>query len=386
MGLNTLNFPVITVGGTNGKGSVVAMLESIYLAAGYSVAAYTSPHLLHYRERVRLNGVSASDEALVTGFENVDTACGDIPLTYFEYGTLAAIDIFHRNNIGLAILEVGLGGRLDAVNAFDAVAAVITSIGIDHVEWLGHDRESIGFEKAGIFRSGQPAICGDADPPKSVRTMARDSGADLYVREQDFSFRCDGGRCRFVDAKGEIGNIQPPRLHGKHQLNNMATALMTVRCLADRLPVSAEVMRQGCQQITLPGRYQCVGGSPSVVLDVAHNPEATRELAAVLQEDVVEGKTIAVVGMMSDKALSDSLRPLLAIVDRWYVADLPPPRGAGANDLAAILKQLVPESVVETHGDIQSAFVSAQAIAAAEDRIVVFGSFVSVGAIMPQLI
>lgn len=386
MGLDTLDFPVIAVAGTNGKGSVVAMLESMYLAAGYSVAAYTSPHLLHYRERVRIDGAGVDDEALVAGFENVDNACGESRLTYFEYGTLAAVDIFRRNNIDLAILEVGLGGRLDAVNMFDADAAVITSISIDHVEWLGNDRESIGFEKAGIFRSSRPAICGDAEPPASVENRARDLDARLYVRERDFSLQCDDGSCRFVDAQGEVADIQPPQLNGKHQLNNMATALKTVRSLADRLPVLAEAVRQGLRQVSLPGRYQRVHGSPPVLLDVAHNPEATGELAAMLQADAVEGSTLAVVGMMSDKALAECLRPLLATVDRWHVADLPPPRGASAADLCRILKQLAAQSVVETHGDIESAFASARAAAAAEDRIVVFGSFVGVGAIMQQLI
>jgi len=385
MDLSTLKFPVIAVGGTNGKGSVVAMLESIYLAAGYSVAAYTSPHLMHYRERVRLNGISASDKELVAGFENVDNACDDVMLTYFEYGTLAAVDIFRRSNVDLAILEVGLGGRLDAVNAFDADAAVITSIAIDHVEWLGHDRESIGFEKAGIFRPGRPAICGDADPPVSMETIAHDLDSDLYVRERDFSLRCDDGLCRFIDAQGEVDGIRPPQLYGKHQLDNMATALKTVHCLADRLPVTTEVMNQGLQQVSLPGRYQRVAGLPPVILDVAHNPEATHQLAAMLREDTIKGETIAVVGMMSDKALAECLRPLLVTIDRWYVADLPPPRGARAGDLSAVLKRLATETVVEKHENIESAFASARVAATAEDRIVVFGSFVGVGVIMQQL-
>ncbi len=386
MGLESLSFPVITVGGTNGKGSVVAMLESVYLADGYSVATYTSPHLVHYRERVRLNGASVADETLVAGFERVDAACEGVALTYFEYGTLAAIDIFQRNNIDVAILEVGLGGRLDAVNAFDSDVAVVTSVGIDHREWLGDDRESIGLEKAGIFRATRPAVCGDAEPPRSMRKVALDLGAHFYLRDLDFAFNCDDGRCRFTSAAGEIEELPPPRLQGKHQLNNAATALMAARCLEHRLPVTVQAISQGLQQVTLPGRYQQVSVSPQILLDVAHNPDATRALAELLEGDGIDGKTIAVVGMMADKALAECLDPLLDTVDIWHVTDLPPPRGAKAGDLVDILRQLDSQTVVESFANIESALSAAQTTASPADRILVFGSFVGVGAIMQQLI
>lgn len=386
MGLMSLSFPVIVVGGTNGKGSVVAMMESVYLGAGYSVATYTSPHLMHYRERVRINGSSVTDEALVAGFEHVDAACEGIKLTYFEYGTLAAIDIFQRNDIDVAILEVGLGGRLDAVNAFDNDVAVVTSVGIDHSEWLGDNRESIGREKAGIFRASQPAVCGDTKPPRSVLDSARDLKAPLYLRGQDFTFSGDGSSCCFTRPGQRIEKLPPPRLRGRFQYYNAATALMAISCLEDRLPVTAEEMGQGLERVSLPGRYQQVSVSPQILLDVAHNPDATRELAMLLEDDVITGRTIAVVGMMSDKALADSLQPLMGAVDIWHLADLPPPRGARADELEKTLMQLEPRSVLKKFNDIKSAFSAAQNIAKPVDRILVFGSFISVGVIMRELI
>jgi dihydrofolate synthase/folylpolyglutamate synthase len=385
MGLMSLSFPVITVGGTNGKGSVVAMLESVYLAAGYSVAAYTSPHLLHYRERVRLNGSGVADESLVAGFEHVDVACEGIKLTYFEYGTLAAIDIFRRNDVDVVILEVGLGGRLDAVNAFDSDVAVVTSVGIDHSEWLGTSRELIGREKAGIFRASRPAVCGDAEPPMSVRETARDLNTRFYLRGKDFTFSCDGGNCCFTGPDQRIENLPPPRLRGRVQLYNAATALMAVQCLEDRLPVTTDAMGQGLERVSLPGRYQQASVSPQILLDVAHNPDATRELAILLEDDATNGRTIAVVGMLADKALTDSLRPLINTVDVWHLADLPPPRGARADELADALKQLDPRSVLKKFNDIRSALSAAQKTAKPVDRIVVFGSFISVGVIMREL-
>lgn len=361
------------------------MLESIFLAAGYSVAAYTSPHFLSYGERVRINGVNVTDETLVAAFEHVDIACEAVKLTYFEYGTLAAVEIFKQHDIDLAILEVGLGGRLDAVNIFDSDIAVICSIGIDHRQWLGDDRESIGYEKAGIFRADRPAVCGDADPPQSLLKTANDLDTRLYLRQRDFDFHCDGDHCRFTGPDGTIDNLSPPQLKGAYQQSNTSTALMTVSLLQDRLPVTTKAINQGLQQVVLPGRYQQIAVSPQIVLDVAHNPEATRELAQLLEGDEVDGKTIAVVGMMADKAHADCLRPLLHCVDIWHVADLPPPRGAAADDLADALMQFDSEKTVNKFTDIESALSAAQAVAGATDRIIVFGSFVGVGVILQQL-
>jgi len=386
MGLMSLSIPVVAVGGTNGKGSVVAMLESVYLAAGYTVAAYSSPHLMHYRERVRLDGSGVADETLVAGFEHVEAACEDIKLTYFEYGTLAAVDIFQRNNVDIAILEVGLGGRLDAVNAFDSDVAVVTSIGIDHCEWLGDNRELIGREKAGIFRHDRPAVCGDDEPPRSLCKTARDLQTRLYLRDRDFSFHCDDGSCCFTGPGGSIKGLPSPRLRGRVQRYNAATALMAVSCLEDRLPVTTEAIAQGLERVSLPGRYQQVAASPQILLDVAHNPDAARELAILLKDDAIDGRTIAVVGMLADKALTESLRPLIGTVDIWHLANLPPPRGASANELANILVQIEPQSVIRKFNDIKSALSAAQNTARPADRIVVFGSFISVGVIMRELI
>lgn len=386
MGLTTISFPIITVGGTNGKGSVVAMLESIYLSAGYTVAAYTSPHLLAYAERVRIDGESVSDEKLVTAFEHVDTACEDVRLTYFEYGTLAAMDIFRHHQTDVAILEVGLGGRLDAVNIFDGDVAVVCSIGIDHRQWLGNDRESIGYEKSGIFRADKPAVCGDAEPPSTLLKMAHDLKSRLYLRGQEFSFHCENDHCRFNSPHGSIGELLPPRLQGQHQKNNTATALMAAVLLKDKLPLADDAINYGLQQVKLPGRYQKISTSPQLLLDVAHNPEATRELAATLEVDSIDGQTIAIVGMMQDKSHAECLVHLLNTVDVWYVVDMPPPRGATADVLADALFQLDSQTVVEKFSDPIAALAAAQKLAAKNDRILVFGSFVSVGAIMRKLL
>jgi dihydrofolate synthase/folylpolyglutamate synthase len=385
MGLNILPGVTVVIGGTNGKGSVVALLESIYLAAGYSVGSYTSPHLLRYNERVRIGGAMVSDDALCAAFEHVERSRNGISLTYFEFGTLAAAYIFRSRQQDLTLMEVGLGGRLDAVNAFDADVALVTSIGIDHSEWLGDDRESIGREKAGIFRSGSPAICGDVNPPESVLRSAHTTGATLYLQGRDFSFDCDGNHYRFR-SPGSVWNKLPiPGLSGSHQHHNIATALMAVQCLQDRLPVQKSTIAEGLRSVWVPARFQCVVETPNVVLDVAHNPDATHALAETCREHPVAGRTIAVVGMMKDKALSESLAALVDIVNEWHLADLPPPRGATATALRDALAVLGTTNRCYVYRDVESAYHKALQAARLQDRILVFGSFVSVGAIMRHL-
>ena len=385
MDLDILPGVTVVVGGTNGKGSVVALLESIYLAGGYSVGSYTSPHLLRYNERIRIGGAPVTDDVLCAAFEHVDRARNGTSLTYFEFGTLAAADIFRLRQLDLILMEVGLGGRLDAVNAFDADMALVTSIGIDHSEWLGNDRESVGREKAGIFRSSRPAVCGDVNPPESVLGSARAIGAGLYLRGRDFSFECAGKHCRFCSA-GTIWNRLPlPGLRGSHQHGNAATALMAVHCLQDRLPVPENAIAEGLRSARVAARFHRVIETPNVVLDVAHNPDATRALAETCREYPVAGRTLAVVGMMKDKALPESLATLVDIVDEWYLADLPPPRGATATALQDALAMLGSASCCHVCRDVESAYLKALQAAQPQDRILVFGSFVSVGAIMRHL-
>lgn len=375
----------ILVGGTNGKGSVVALLESIYLAAGYSVGSYTSPHLLHYNERVHLGGVEVSDQQLCDAFNTVETARADTQLTYFEFGTLAAAHILQSQNPDVAILEVGLGGRLDAVNLFDADVAIVTTVDIDHSDWLGEDRESIGYEKAGIFRAGKPAICGDIAPPSSLVKTADDLGAELYVQGRDFSFDCEQLACRFHGGGLEWTGLPQPRLAGQHQRLNVASTLMAVASLQPRLPVTRVQAIAAIAGTEVVARFQIVATEPEVILDVAHNPQAVRALARTCGERAVKGRTIAVVGMMRDKAIAECLGALGAMVDKWFLASLPGPRGADASVLADALLISGIKEPHEQFADVTMAYHAALSHAKPEDRILVFGSFVTVGAIMHAL-
>jgi len=305
LGLMPPPFAVITVGGTNGKGSTVALLEQVLHHAGYRVGTYTSPHLVYYNERVRIGTSEVSDDQLVGAFERVEAARRKVPLTYFEFGTLAAVDLFRHLSVDIAILEVGLGGRLDAVNAWDADVAVVSSIGIDHVEYLGPDRESIGREKAGIFRSGRPAICGDPQPPESLLAQASEIGARLYRVHKDFDFETapEGWTWRSVDTS--YGGLPYPAMRGHYQLYNASAAFMALDLIADRFPVTVADRRAGLTQAILPGRFQTLPGRPVRVFDVAHNVQAAEALARTLSAQVIPGRTIAVCGMLRDKPIVD---------------------------------------------------------------------------------
>lgn len=385
LGLVSLPFVVISVAGTNGKGSVVALLEAILRAAGYCVGAYSSPHLVDYNERIRIDGEALDDAVIVDSFERIETARGDTVLTYFEFGTLAAVDCFVRAGVDVALLEVGLGGRLDAVNVFDPDVAVVTSIALDHMAWLGADREDIGAEKAGIFRPRRPAICGDVDPPASVAAYAREIGANYLQAGNDFSFGASGDGFRWQGPTHAIAGLPRPALAGAHQLGNAATALMALDVLAARLPVTPQAIREGLAQIQLAGRMQQLYESPEVLLDVAHNPAAMRSLVATLIAQPVAGLTHVVIGMMADKEIRACLAILAALADRWYMADLAPPRGASAATLAESLPDSVAREHISRHGDIMSAYTLAQRGAATDDRILVLGSFESVGVILRHL-
>lgn len=385
MGLSVLPFAVIAVAGTNGKGSTVAMLEHCLHAGGFRVGAYSSPHLIDYNERVRIGTEVVRDIDLCEAFARVEAARAETPLTYFEFGTLAAIDLFRLHEVDIAVLEVGLGGRLDAVNAWDADVSIVTSIGIDHTEWLGPDRESIGREKAGIYRAQRCAICGDPDPPKSLIKVAEEVDAHLLCVHRDFDFERlpEGWNWRALD-KMHAG-LPYPAMRGDYQLYNAASAIMALSCLAEQFPLKMADIRAGLINAVVPGRFQTLPGRPVRVLDVAHNAQAARALGQTLQSQVVPGKTIAVFGMLHDKPIVDVVRILAPQITRWHVAGLPGSRGTSSEDMRAALAAAGVTDDVGLHDDIDQAYAAALAEADDNDRVVVFGSFYTVSAILRQL-
>ena len=377
--------PVITVAGTNGKGSTCAMLEAILAAAGYRVGLYTSPHLMRYNERVRIAGREAGDAALVSAFARVEAARtesdGDTRLTYFEFGTLAAVDLFLRSAVDVLVLEVGMGGRLDAVNAFDADCAIVTSVGLDHMDYLGATREAIGYEKAGIFRAGKPAVLADPAAPASVLAHAQAIGARLLRIGQDFGYQTQGDRWSYWGPAGRKSGLAYPALHGGIQLQNASAALAALETLCERLPVSMRDLRQGLAAVELPGRFQLLPGRPALVLDVGHNPQAAAVLAQNLSELGSCSGTSAVFGMLRDKDIAGVVRLLAKHIDRWFVCTLPPPRGAPASQLAQALRQAGVDAVREFENPAQ-AYAAACSGTAENDRIVAFGSFHTVAGVI----
>ena len=376
-------FAVITVGGTNGKGSTVAMLEAILRAAGYRVGAYTSPHLLRYNERVRVNGVESNDEQLCAAFARVDAARGDTSLTYFEFGTLAALDIFSQANLDAAVLEVGLGGRLDAVNIIDADVALVTSVALDHTEWLGADRDSIAREKAGIYRAGKPALFGEHEAPSSLQQHALAIGATLYRYGTDFGARPAPNAWTWWGLGKERHALVLPALRGPHQLQNAAGALMALELLASRVPVTQAQIRSGLMSVELPGRFQVMPGPITRIYDVAHNPHGAHALAQTLRAHVCSGRTFAVCGMLRDKDITATLAELTALVDAWYVAPVSSPRTASADALAIAARAADAGKTVFACSGIAAAQQKAISEARTGDRIVVFGSFYTVAAALP---
>ncbi len=379
-----LECPVVTVGGTNGKGSTCAMLESILRRAGYRTALYTSPHLLRYHERVRIDAREVDDADLLAGFgavEDARIAAGGVALTYFEFGTLAALWLFAHAAPDVAILEVGLGGRLDAVNIVDADLAVLTAIDIDHVDYLGPTREDIGREKAGIFRAGRPAVCGDRDPPRSVIDAAASVGATLLVLGKDYDYVDERTQWRFRGPHGERFGLPVPALRGAFQLANAATTLTVIGLLQARLPVSAQAIREGLVHVTLPARFEVLPGRPTTVLDVAHNPHAARALAATLGSMGFHPETIAVCAMLADKDMAGVAAALAPRIDRWFIAGLAGARGCGSQRLHdALLTAGVPPAAIRSFDTVAQAFGAARDAAGEADRIVVFGSFHTVAA------
>jgi dihydrofolate synthase / folylpolyglutamate synthase len=376
-----LDCPVVTVTGTNGKGSTCAMLEAVLGSAGYRTGLYTSPHLLRYNERVRIGGEPQDDAALVAAFSAVEDARGDVALTYFEYGTLAALFAFARGGLDVAILEVGLGGRLDAVNVVDADVAVVTTIDLDHMDYLGPTRAAIAYEKAGIFRAGRPVVCAEPDPPATLIDHARAIGAPVTLIGRDFGYVAEDRQWRYWGPGGERYGLPTPALRGAYQLANAAAALAVLGLLQDRLHVAAGAVRDGLCRVSLPGRFQVLAGRPAVVLDVAHNPHAARMLAATLGTMGYFPSTIAVFGMLADKDVRGVIDAVKARIDRWFVATLPGPRGASAEAIRTELLQAgIAPPAVRMFDDIDSACAAARGEVVEADRIVVFGSFLTVAA------
>lgn len=377
----TLACPVVTVTGTNGKGSTCAMLETVLRCAGHGTGLYTSPHLMRYNERVRVRGESADDATLIRAFNEVEDARDGVPLTYFEYGTLAALSIFARAGLDVVILEVGLGGRLDAVNVVDADVAIVTSVDLDHMDYLGPTREDIGREKAGIFRSGHPVVCAESDPPSSLIAHATAVGAPVFAIGRDYGFVVEHRQWRYWGPGGPRHGLPFPALHGAYQLTNAATVLAALDLLRDRLHVAAGAVRDGLITVDLPGRFQVLPGRPLTVLDVAHNPHAARALFATLGSMGRFRETCAVFGILADKDVAGVIAAVRTRIDRWFVATLPGPRGANAAAVGAALENGgVAAVAIRRFDDVAAALDAARDAAGEADRIIVFGSFLTVAA------
>lgn len=390
--------PLITVGGTNGKGSTCAYLANIIDRAGYRVGCYSSPHILSYNERVRLNGVPVSDAALCAAFARVEVArqaAGNVSLTYFEFGTLAAWEVFAAAEVEAIVLEVGLGGRLDAVNVYEPDVSIVTGIALDHTDWLGPDRESIGFEKAGIFRAGKPAFCADPNPPQRLVDHAAAMGADLRLIGRDFGFERPAAEAAenrlqwrwWCKQDGQLTRraLAYPGLRGPTQLYNAAVALAALEAIADRLPVTMQAIRPGLIETELTGRFQVVPGKPAIVLDVGHNPQAVGVLAVNLSNMGFFDRTHAVLGMLADKDIAASLQPLKERVDYWHLATLGGPRGATAEALAAVIRDAGLGGEILTYDSPEAAMRAAKGAAGESDRIVAFGSFYTVAGALTAL-
>jgi len=384
------NVPVFTVAGTNGKGSTCAMLEAILMQAGFRVGVYSSPHLVHFEERLRVLGEPVPADQLLPHFERVEAARQGGGLTYFEFTTLALLDHLAGLSLDAVILEVGLGGRLDAVNVIDPDCAIVTSIDLDHQAFLGNDRETIGREKAGIFRTGRPAIVSDPVPPQSVIDHAREIGAELWCFGRDFNYQGDRQQWSWAGPNRRLNALGYPALRGANQLVNASGVLAALEAMRSQLPVPVQAVRNGLAMVNLPGRFQIVPGQPALVLDVAHNPHAAAALAANLDQMGFFPRTHAVVGAMADKDLDGLLTPLLPLVESWYACDLPTPRAATAVALKSAIEaakgqlSAAVKAPVQCFADPSAALAAALAAADPADRILVFGSFYTVGGILEQ--
>jgi len=382
--------PVFTVAGTNGKGSTCAMLEAILTQAGFRVGVYSSPHLVRFEERLRVHGEAVQGPALLPHFERVEAARHGVGLTYFEFTTLALLDHLAQLPLDAVVLEVGLGGRLDAVNVIDPDCAIVTSVDLDHQAFLGHDREAIGREKAGIFRTGRPAIVSDPVPPQSVLDHAREIGAELWRFGHEFNYQGDRQQWSWAGPGRRLNALGYPALRGANQLVNASGVLAALEAMRSQLPVPIQAVRNGLAMVQLPGRFQIVPGQPTLVLDVAHNPHAAAALAANLDQMGFYPRTHAVIGAMADKDFQGILRPLLPLVDAWYACDLPTPRAASGSDLVRQIQAASqPQAgrlavTVQAFEGPYAALEAALSMADPADRILVFGSFYTVGGILER--
>jgi len=375
--------PVIIVGGTNGKGSTCAMLECILGCAGYRTGLYTSPHLVRYNERVRVESRDVPDELLAAAFARVEAARGDVPLTYFEFGTLSAMCVFADANLDAIILEVGLGGRLDAVNVFEPDCSIVTGVAMDHMDYLGDTREKIGFEKAGIYRAGKPAICSDPQPPQSLLDHAAAIDADLRRIGHEFGYSGDRQQWNWWGRAQRRSGLAYPALRGANQLLNASGALAALEALADRLPVTMQAVREGLLKVELTGRFQTLPGRPTVILDVAHNPQAAGVLAENLSNMGYAPETYAVVGMLADKDIEGSVRLLDRRVDHWIAVGLEGPRALSSEAMAERLRAAGVKGDVASASSPRLGLAAARERAEPDDRIIVFGSFLTVADVLP---
>ena len=381
LGVSRLPSVVVSIAGTNGKGSTVALLESCYRAGGYRTGAFSSPHIHRFNERIRLDGAEVGNDALLAAFERIDRARGEVTLTYFEFTTLAALVVFAETAPDIVFLEVGLGGRLDAVNATDPDVAVITTIDLDHQAWLGEDREAIGAEKAGIARPGRPLVVGDPEPPASIEATA--AGAELWQRGLDFDIEAAPGGWHWIGRGGRVRRgLPPPALRGEGQLENAATALAVIEILGRRLPLGQQAVRRGLGEAHLPARFEVIPGEVPLVLDVAHNGQATTALARNLARHPCIGRTHAVVAMLADKDAAAALNPLSPQVDVWYPAALGGERGRDGESMASAVVD-AGGAVAGVYPEPAAALAAARQAAVTGDRILVFGSFQTVAAIAP---
>ena len=376
------SFPIITVAGTNGKGSSVAFFEAILLAEGYTTGSYTSPHLIHYNERFKLSGINASDTQIINAFEKIDKARKEISLSYFEFGTLAAMLIFVQQDVDVVILEVGLGGRLDAANLWDTSLAIITSIAIDHESWLGNNRETIGKEKSGIMRADTPVVCGDPTPPGSIIAAAKKTKASLQQINIDFSYQQHADNTWTWKNSKTRYQLPVPSLKGDFQLNNVATVIAGLKSISKRLPVSIESIKEGLKNATIMGRLQLINSSPDWLIDVAHNPHSALALSKYLDGKPTTGKTFALFSMLKDKDIKQVLSTMDRHIDEWHIVGLEGTRGISTKDLTLIMKSVNIKSAIIPHKCFSDAVDFLKKDSKNKDKVVVFGSFLVISKII----